>query len=368
MYVREQTFRTGFIKCKTSLRGSNLAKAFSKLEPEDIARAARRRDNEMSATGVSGNFLRAVTTSCRPVAYSSEAAAHARRQLMAYCDFFGLPSLFVSMSPDDAMAFRIKLYARSKEEQSLPSLSWTDDECILDFDYRKQTRLRCPGLCSLEFQHVMQIIWKEIVGWNFDSQTGKRGVLGIPIAVRETDEEQSKKTLHSHWLVWRFNEHAWEHRAACFKKGIKCRAALPKKIQDKWELCFDESEIHLQGLESRLGDITVDDVEYPSMMAAIRSVTSGAGLDQSARHKVVEPLGQDVVRLKGQVVGAAADLRMWAKRYETATASVPSSHDIQMVRAEGQRSLTTLQKVVPMLVNLGKWVTSVEQGGANQNQ
>lgn len=123
---------------------------------------------------------------------------------MAFCDHFGMPNLFLTVTPDDSMAFRIKVFARSGEPVQLPSLKWTDQECILDFHVRERMRMAYPGICSLNFQSLMHFMWKFIIGWDLDKgeATSRQGVFGKPIAACESDEEQGRKTLHSHWLVW----------------------------------------------------------------------------------------------------------------------------------------------------------------------
>ena len=122
----------------------------------------------------------------------------------------------------------------------------------------------------------------------------------------------------------------------------------------------------------------MDGVEYPSVMAAVRSVGSSvdrkvgkavASKMQYLRQEVTtktDSLRQEVARLTGKVVVSVADLNKWAKRYEVASASLPSGHEIQNIKAHGQRSLDLLQKVVPMVVNLDSRVSKVEQGGASR--
>jgi hypothetical protein len=100
MLMRKKAFTSGVIKCKTRVRGGTLGEKFSELTPEEIAVAAGRADCGLTAGGTSGRFLSAVSTSCTPLGHSNEAAAYARRQYMAYCDLFGMPSLFVTVTPD----------------------------------------------------------------------------------------------------------------------------------------------------------------------------------------------------------------------------------------------------------------------------
>lgn len=41
-----------------------------------------------------------------------------------------------------------------------------------------------------------------LIGWNAKNGSGQKGIFGIPIAVGDTCEEQSRYTLHSHICVW----------------------------------------------------------------------------------------------------------------------------------------------------------------------
>jgi hypothetical protein len=202
MKMRRMAFKTGIIKCKSGQRGASLAEQFSVLTADQVSAATARADTGLGMSGTAGRFLSAVSTSCRPQGHSKEAAMVARRKLMAFCDLFGIPNLFVTVTPDDSVSFRIKIFARGGDAVSLPSLNWSDQECIVDLQVRETIRAKYPGMCSLEFQSVMDFMWKYIVGWDRDKMEGTLGVFGEPLAACEADEEQGRKTLHSHWLIW----------------------------------------------------------------------------------------------------------------------------------------------------------------------
>ena len=69
--------------------------------------------------------------------------------------------------------------------------------------YCKETRLDFPGACSLNFEGVMQIILSELLAWDSDKQEGSEdGIAGELDAWGMAVEEQARKTLHSHWLLW----------------------------------------------------------------------------------------------------------------------------------------------------------------------
>lgn len=79
----------------------------------------------------------------------------------------------------------------------------SEEDCIADFVIRKNTRLKYPGACSLEFQNVMQILIKCLLKWDTKrmKSTGQ-GILGTVVAFFGADEEQGRKTLHRHWQIW----------------------------------------------------------------------------------------------------------------------------------------------------------------------
>jgi len=230
MKMRRMSFQTGIIKCKSGQRGASLAEQFSVLTADEVSAATARADTGVGMSGPGGRFLTAVSTSCRPLGHSKEAAAVARQKLMSFCDLFGIPNLFVSVTPDDSVSFRIKIFARSGENVRLPNFNWSDEECIVDLKLRERIRAKYPGICSLEFQSVMDFMWKYIVGWDKDKMEGRLGVFGTPIAACEADEEQGRKTLHSHWLIWikdfRFV------RQMCYHSDETVREAARSKLSE----------------------------------------------------------------------------------------------------------------------------------------
>jgi len=82
-------------------------------------------------------------------------------------------------------------------------LRCSEEDCIADFALRKETRLKYPGACSLEFQSVMDIFTTKLLKWDNKTKTSTgRGILGTVSAFFAADEEQGRKTLHRHWQIW----------------------------------------------------------------------------------------------------------------------------------------------------------------------
>jgi hypothetical protein len=67
---------------------------------------------------------------------------------------------------------------------------------------RRDTRLKYPGACSLEFQSVMQILTNCMLRWDTKTQSSRgKGILGTVLAFFGADKEQGRKTLHRHWQI-----------------------------------------------------------------------------------------------------------------------------------------------------------------------
>lgn len=94
----------------------------SKLSASDVHRAAKElkqresSDEHLQATSMATSFLKSVTTSCKVLGHTAEAAKEARRKLYALSDYFGPHSLFFTVTPDDKCSFRFRMYVNKGRE------------------------------------------------------------------------------------------------------------------------------------------------------------------------------------------------------------------------------------------------------------
>ena len=220
MNNRARTFTTALTKCRFD---GNFAERVSTLEISDLERAAKQCAEGQYAQGTEGQFLRAVTSSCRPVGSSKAAAAFHRRELFAYNDYFGETGWMLTISPCDIKTLAVRLvcsagegfippalpdplfYMRDLQDQRRQEIGEVRDPLRDDLREREELRLKYPGACSLVYQHLMQIAADVLIGWDPETQRSKKdkGVFRMMIeAWARADEEQCRKTLHGHWLVW----------------------------------------------------------------------------------------------------------------------------------------------------------------------
>ena len=128
MLNRLLSYKTAVVKCRPIIDniGTTMGEEIAKMTVEDIKKAVEEEEKwEKHKTGnelqdqtpkqqtTASKFLRAVQTSCRAMGHTKEAAEYARRKCFALQDFFGMHSLFFTITPDDECGFRVSLYANS---------------------------------------------------------------------------------------------------------------------------------------------------------------------------------------------------------------------------------------------------------------
>src|SRR6056300_2106884 len=207
MYNRQRSFQTASIRCRSISFGSTLAEKLSKLKKKDFDQVMFQKHTNQKVTGTAGEYIKAVEASCKPVGYSALNAKQNRQKHFAMDTYFGGHSIFLTTTPCDERTIRVQVFAKAGTEVKLPKLGdWDDeghmDDCKASFNVRKNARSDYPGACSLVYQHLMQIVTECLIGWDPHTQSGRKGVFGVPIAYSRTDEEQGRKTLHSHWQIW----------------------------------------------------------------------------------------------------------------------------------------------------------------------
>jgi hypothetical protein len=82
---RNASFRTGVIKCKSNYQGQSLSEKISQLSVQDIKEASVALSNQGengTPNNFAGSFLKSITTMCRVMGHTKEAAVEARKKYM----------------------------------------------------------------------------------------------------------------------------------------------------------------------------------------------------------------------------------------------------------------------------------------------
>ena len=116
IYGRQVSYQSGVMTSRSNVRGETLGEQFSKISVEELQAAADENDPQTST--MVKTLMKSIFTSCKALGHTPEAAQFARRCCFSMQDFFGLNSVFITITPDDECNFRIKLLTRLGEEVS----------------------------------------------------------------------------------------------------------------------------------------------------------------------------------------------------------------------------------------------------------
>jgi len=110
IYGRQLSYKSGVMTSRSNVsgeEGNTLAEQFSQISVEDLQAAAD--DINPRQTPLVKKLMKSIATSCKALGHTPEAAQFARRCCFSMQDYYGLNSVFLTVTPDDECNFRIKL-------------------------------------------------------------------------------------------------------------------------------------------------------------------------------------------------------------------------------------------------------------------
>ena len=231
MYMKQEMVKSAGWKVRGNVAATALAEELTQ-EHVDAAISARRNRTSAPASSSARYFLNAVDAVARSVPHSTEAAKRARRDAEAHQHHFGMPSVFLTVAPDDDNSFLVQVLlgviVDGDEDVSLLS----DDELAARAKHRTTLRLKYPGVCSFYFELALDIIIRHVIGWDLENQrpTEVPGLMGVPEALAGSVEEQGRSTLHSHLQVWIRQCNEWRDDLCSSSRNV--RRAAKRKIEE----------------------------------------------------------------------------------------------------------------------------------------
>ena len=97
-------------------------------------------------------------------------------------------------------------------------------------EWRKRHKLRItfPGVCAYHFEVALEMILREVVGWDTETNAARRegGLFGRPSAYTVSVEEQGRGTLHAHILIWIKKLATWQRDSSV---GVVLAAKAKRK-------------------------------------------------------------------------------------------------------------------------------------------
>ncbi len=107
---RQMSYKTGVMVCRSTVDGTPLGEKLSTISMSELEKINDDKTDHLNANTKS--LMKAISTSCRAMGHTEEAAKYTRRCCFAMLDHYSLNSLFLSTTPDDECSFRVRLYTK----------------------------------------------------------------------------------------------------------------------------------------------------------------------------------------------------------------------------------------------------------------
>jgi hypothetical protein len=208
--MKELIFRSCRLMCSsTRMNGQALAETIAGMTSDQLRRAieaTRSNHNSQYSSLPGAEYLKTIEASCRSLAHTNEASLEARKVYFSYLMKYGTPAVFLTVTPDDERSFRIVAYSTAKVEMQWGSIdvaNLSPEDILADFNIRQQARTDYPGLCAEEYRRIMDAVIKHVFQWDEDARKPSGvGLFGELLAWCLATEEQGRKTLHGHFLLF----------------------------------------------------------------------------------------------------------------------------------------------------------------------
>ena len=180
-------------------------KLIGELDNESMAAAMEEDTHSMPEDSPAAMFLRKLRAVTGSVATSVQASKLARKNMLSMIVRYGSPAVFFTLSPNDLFNFRILTMASKNHGCKDPPSSRARTSSLKQFATKcAETRTACPSICALDFENVIQTTIKHLLGWDITHRKNmpNAGLFGDLDGYTFATEEQGRKTLHAHFLIW----------------------------------------------------------------------------------------------------------------------------------------------------------------------
>jgi hypothetical protein len=104
------SYVSGVMTCRSTVNGDSLGEKLSQLPVEDLELVQENNTDNLHEN--MKGLLKAISTSCKAMGHTDEAAKYAQHCCFVMLDYYGLNSLFLTTTPNGECSFRVRLYAK----------------------------------------------------------------------------------------------------------------------------------------------------------------------------------------------------------------------------------------------------------------
>jgi hypothetical protein len=225
VHARAVMSRRALIRCqRPAPAGDNWGAAYSRVSLRDLALAAEYKDACARAAivgverppapllhSLAGSFLASANSALAAAEHTSEHSASSRVECFALHHTFGQPTYWFTYSPDDGNTPVIWMYAKGAVPTRIPV-----------HHERFRALSEHPAAPAMQFKRTTDVFIRYVLGWDTDRQRSVAPAEGVPHGLFGQIraffcgvEEQSRGSLHGHWLLWVAGAHDLSARLSC---------------------------------------------------------------------------------------------------------------------------------------------------------
>jgi hypothetical protein len=121
-------------------------------------------------------LLGAIDAISKAIPHTNVAAKQVQREAESLQHHFGCPIFHLTVTPDDDNHFLIQVFSQSiiDTNESIADLS-DNKELYEQAKKRTELGIKFPGICAFFFELALDIIVKEVIGWDHQKQIPMEG-------------------------------------------------------------------------------------------------------------------------------------------------------------------------------------------------
>ena len=201
MLMRHKVFQNTRLQCNLRFEDAkSMGEKFGEMYGHDLNESIKKARASVASTAytTADQFLTSISSICRHLPHSNDASSAARNDYYAMLVNFGLPALFVTISPDDQRSLWIKVHLLKDPkrihdpERAVNELS--ENDMVELYRERVSIRSEYPGLCAEDYIAIVETFIRDILRWDTENETAfGEGLFGVTEGFTGATEEKGRK-------------------------------------------------------------------------------------------------------------------------------------------------------------------------------
>ena len=204
MQMKQHMVTTAAWRVRHGLTAHVMSRELCQAHIDEFIAARTSQNNKPLCKPHAGHkYMGTIDAIAQSIPHTNQAAKTALSKGEAMQFYYGQPSYFLTVTPDDNKSFLVQVFNWKKIDGA--DVSGMTNATLKDLASKRETlRITYPGICAFVFEMLLEVVYTSVIGWDMKENcpTEASGLFGEVSAVSCTIEEQGRGTLHAHFLIW----------------------------------------------------------------------------------------------------------------------------------------------------------------------